>query len=63
VNFSSYGWPSKLALALLISSIPVTALRAPLFKNEILPVLNKSCVGCHGLKQKRQGCVLAPSAA
>lgn len=55
MNLFSYGWHSKLAFALLISSIPVTAQRAPSFKDEILPVLEKSCVGCHGLKQKMAG--------
>ena len=35
--------------------IPATAQRAPLFKSEIMPVLEKNCVGCHGDKQKMAG--------
>src|SRR6266404_4060528 len=31
---------------------PATAQRDPLFKTEILPVLEKSCIQCHGAQQK-----------
>src|SRR5580765_5719627 len=33
-------------------SFPAFAQRDPLFKTEILPVLEKNCVQCHGPKQK-----------
>ncbi|HEY1271431.1 MAG TPA: DUF1549 domain-containing protein, partial [Terriglobales bacterium] len=36
----------------LTLAIPVSAQRDPLFKTEILPVLEKNCVGCHGPQQK-----------
>src|SRR5712691_4498915 len=39
-------------LAVLACAIPAAAHRDPLFKTEILPVLEKNCVGCHGEKQK-----------
>src|SRR6059058_3281954 len=32
--------------------IPAAAQRDPLFKTEILPVLEKNCVQCHGAQQK-----------
>src|SRR5580765_8910515 len=32
--------------------VPAFAQRDPLFKTEILPVLEKNCVSCHGPKQK-----------
>src|ERR1041385_7084579 len=38
--------------ALLSLAIPALAQRDPLFKTEILPVLEKNCVGCHGPQQK-----------
>src|SRR5215472_18406812 len=31
---------------------PASAQRDPLFKSEILPVLEKNCVGCHGPQRK-----------
>jgi len=31
---------------------PAIAQRDPLFKTEILPVLEKNCVGCHGQQRK-----------
>ena len=34
---------------------PAAAQRAPLFKSEIMPVLEKNCVACHGDKQKMAG--------
>ena len=43
---------SILAVAI---ALPVAAQRAPLFKSEILPVLQKNCVQCHGDKQKMAG--------
>ena len=39
------------ALALVLA-LPAAAQRDPLFKSEILPVLEKNCVGCHGPNQK-----------
>src|SRR6185436_20498612 len=33
-------------------AVPAFAQRDPLFKTEILPVLEKNCVGCHGPQQK-----------
>src|SRR5215469_5866638 len=38
--------------AVLAIAIPASAQRDPLFKTEILPVLEKNCVSCHGEKQK-----------
>src|SRR5215831_17785421 len=35
-----------------LAAIPAFAQRDPLFKTEILPVLEKNCVQCHGEKQK-----------
>src|SRR6188474_2478943 len=32
--------------------LPAFAQRAPLFKDEILPILERSCVSCHNSKQK-----------
>src|SRR5260370_32276454 len=42
----------RTAVTVLAVSIPATAQRDPLFKTEILPVLEKNCVQCHGEKQK-----------
>jgi hypothetical protein len=42
----------RIALAALVFASPAAAQRDPLFKTEILPVLEKNCVGCHGSKQK-----------
>jgi hypothetical protein len=43
-------------LGILIAiAIPATAQRAPLFKSEILPVLEKNCIKCHGEQQKMAG--------
>ena len=39
-------------IGVLALAIPATAQRDPLFKTEILPVLEKNCVQCHGEKQK-----------
>src|SRR4051794_9627758 len=35
-----------------VSAVPVFAQRDPLFKTEILPVLEKNCVSCHGPAQQ-----------
>lgn len=40
---------------LLLCVLCVHAQRAPLFKDEILPVLEKSCTQCHGPQQKMGG--------
>ena len=42
----------RIGLAVMAFAIPAAAQRDPLFKTEILPVLEKNCVGCHGEKQK-----------
>src|SRR5262252_3673729 len=43
-----------LALGIMVAAVtvPAAAQRAPLFKSEILPVLEKNCVKCHGDQQK-----------
>src|SRR6266446_1493624 len=44
---------SKLRLIPLVAlAFPAAAQRDPLFKTEILPVLEKSCVKCHSPQQK-----------
>ena len=45
----------RLGIALGIIAVPAFAQRAPLFKSEIMPVLEKNCVMCHGEKQKMAG--------
>ena len=45
---------SLVALAAALSPI-ATAQRAPLFKDEILPILEKSCTKCHSPQQKMAG--------
>src|ERR1700692_3856927 len=42
-------------LPLLAVALPAFAQRAPLFKSEILPVLEKNCVSCHGDQKKMAG--------
>jgi hypothetical protein len=45
----------RVAVALPIAlaiALPAAAQRAPLFKSEILPVLEKNCVSCHGQEKK-----------
>jgi len=45
-----------IGLSLLVTATaPVFGQRAPLFKSEILPILEKSCVKCHGESQKMAG--------
>src|SRR5215216_5412649 len=43
---------SLFGVAFFAIAIPATAQRDPLFKTEILPVLEKNCVSCHGPQQK-----------
>jgi len=43
------------AITLVLLAIPASAQRAPLFKSEILPVLEKNCVQCHGDQKKMAG--------
>src|SRR5258708_27428292 len=52
--YSQTNWVRSVTLgtALLYLVIPAVAQRDPLFKTEILPVLEKNCVGCHGPQQK-----------
>jgi hypothetical protein len=42
-------------LSLLIFSTTLLAQRAPLFKDEVLPVLERSCVKCHSPQNKMGG--------
>src|SRR5437868_1551626 len=42
----------RAAIALAAFALPAAAQRDPLFKTEILPVLEKNCVKCHGPQQK-----------
>src|ERR1041385_8976839 len=42
----------RLGLCVLAAAIPAAAQRDPLFKTEILPVLEKNCVKCHNPQQK-----------
>ena len=42
----------RIGIAVMAFAIPAAAQRDPLFKTEILPVLEKNCVACHGEKQK-----------
>src|SRR5207237_4117418 len=42
----------RTGIAVMALAIPAAAQRDPLFKTEILPVLEKNCVSCHGQKQK-----------
>src|SRR5215469_6432237 len=53
----SSGWWLRVwgSVAILAGTFPVFAQRAPLFKSEILPVLEKNCVACHGPSQKMGG--------
>jgi mono/diheme cytochrome c family protein len=52
-NWLSRGLAATAALALI--GVPASAQRAPLFKSEILPVLEKNCVQCHGDQKKMAG--------
>ena len=45
----------RLLMAVAAAAAPVSAQRAPLFKSEILPVLEKNCVSCHGDQKKMAG--------
>src|SRR3989442_8202763 len=42
----------RLGIAVAAIAVPAAAQRAPLFKSEILPVLEKNCVSCHGDQKK-----------
>src|SRR5437763_290983 len=42
----------SLGIAVAAGAFPAAAQRAPLFKSEILPVLEKNCVSCHGDQKK-----------
>src|SRR5258705_12031185 len=42
----------RIGVAATVIAIPAFAQRDPLFKTEVLPVLEKNCVACHGPKQK-----------
>src|SRR5207244_12222546 len=42
----------RTAIVVAAIAFPLVAQRDPLFKTEILPVLEKSCVGCHGPQRK-----------
>ncbi len=43
------------AILLFICFVPIKAQRAPLFKSEVLPVLQTNCVKCHSDQQKMAG--------
>jgi hypothetical protein len=46
----------RLSLAVLaLLAVPAMAQRAPLFKDEILPILEKNCAGCHDANKKMGG--------
>src|ERR1700731_3482173 len=47
------GLAATVVLALI--ALPASAQRAPLFKSEILPVLEKNCVSCHSDQKKMAG--------
>jgi len=47
-------WRARIG-CLLFAAPVLWAQRDPLFRDEILPVFEKSCVGCHGPKQKMAG--------
>src|SRR5437588_8992317 len=42
----------RIGILVAAVAIPAAAQRDPLFKTEILPVLEKNCVQCHGAQQK-----------
>src|SRR6266851_2700364 len=42
----------RTAIVVAAIAFPLVAQRDPLFKTEILPVLEKNCVACHGPQQK-----------
>ncbi len=42
----------RAAIVVAAIALPLAAQRDPLFKTEILPVLEKNCVGCHGPDRK-----------
>ena len=54
-NLGSGGRWLRFVIAGVALVTPAAAQRAPLFKSEIMPVLEKNCVGCHGDKVKMAG--------
>ena len=42
-------------LASVLIALPVAAQRAPLFRDEILPILERNCTKCHSPQQKMAG--------
>src|SRR5512144_1734379 len=48
----SHSFWRRAAIAVAALALPLAAQRDPLFKTEILPVLEKNCVKCHGPQQK-----------
>src|SRR5262245_9021224 len=42
----------RIGIIVLAVAVPAVAQRDPLFKTEILPVLEKNCVKCHNPQQK-----------
>src|SRR5512144_2383220 len=48
----SHSFWRRAAIAVAALALPLAAQRDPLFKTEILPVLEKNCVSCHGPAQK-----------
>src|SRR5258708_32921762 len=42
----------RFGLAFVLACVGAPAQRAPLFKDEILPILEKSCTQCHSARQK-----------
>src|SRR5918911_4761534 len=42
----------RIGILAVVLAVPALAQRDPLFKTEILPVLEKNCVSCHGPAQK-----------
>jgi hypothetical protein len=51
------------AILSAVIALPAAAQRAPLFKSEILPILEKNCVGCHGPQNKMASLDLSSFAA
>ncbi len=43
------------SLSFALLSLPLLAQRAPLFKDEILPILERSCTSCHSAEKKMGG--------
>src|SRR6185369_6064435 len=43
---------ARMGVVAAVIAVPLAAQRDPLFKTEILPVLEKNCVGCHNPQRK-----------